>query len=391
MTSLVGQGAFSFDTVASIRFGAGIFSSLADTAGPLLGDRVLLVTDQGLMATGFPKAAVDALRLLGVEVSVFDKVEADPAETLVAEAVHVARSFDATGILGLGGGSSLDTAKVVAVAAHQDKPIAALYGVGQVVPGRLPLVLVPTTSGTGSEVTPISILTTSGVEKMGIVSPVLLPDMALLDPELTIGLPAPVTAATGIDAMVHAIEAFTCASANNNPISRTLALEALRLMGSALPIAVASPRDGAARSDMALGSMLAGQAFANSPVAAVHALAYPLGARFKLPHGLTNALMLPHVLRFNCEGAPTLYRPVAQALFPDLGDTSPDQVQTELIDRLQKLSTDLGLPQSLREVDVPRSAIADLAMDAMRQTRLLQNNPRTVTEVDARALYEAAW
>src|SRR5690606_2749783 len=164
----------------------------------------------------------------------------------------------------------------------------------------------------------ISIVTTGALEKMGVVSPVMLPDVALLDPELTYGLPAPVTAATGIDAMVHAIEAHASASANNNPVSRALAREALRLMGGALERAVKDGADREARADMLLGSMLAGQAFANSPVAAVHALAYPIGGHFHVPHGLSNALVLPHVLRFSAETAGALYADIAPIVFPVL-------------------------------------------------------------------------
>ncbi|MGG2478986.1 iron-containing alcohol dehydrogenase, partial [Rhizobium sp. BR5] len=196
------------------------------------------------------------------------------------------------------GGSSLDVAKLVALLAKSGEALGNIYGVGNVTGERLPLVLVPTTAGTGSEVTPISIITTGAHQKKGVVSPVLLPDAALLDAKLTIGLPPAVTAATGIDAMVHAIEAFTSTSANNNPVSRALAKEALRLLGANIEIAVKTGTDLAARQGMLLGAMLAGQAFANSPVAAVHALAYPIGGRYHVPHGLSNSLVLPHVLRF---------------------------------------------------------------------------------------------
>ena len=192
----------------------------------------------------------------------------------------------------------------MALLAVGKEKLADVFGVGNAKGPRLPLILIPTTAGTGSEVTPISIVTTGENEKMGVVSPVILPDVALLDPELTLGLPPPVTAATGIDAMVHAIEAYASASPNNNPLSRGLARQALTLLGGAILKAVheGARHRGARR--MLLGSMLAGQAFANSPVAAVHALAYPLGGHFHIPHGLSNALVLAHVLRFNAVTAP---------------------------------------------------------------------------------------
>ena len=266
-----------------------------------------------------------------------------------------------------------------------------IYGVGNITGGRLPLILIPTTSGTGSEVTPISILTTGKSEKMGVVSPVLIPDIALLDPELTLGLPAHVTAATGIDAMVHAIEAYASTSANNNPLSKVLAKQALRLMGAALETAVHTPRDIEARSDMLLGSLLAGQAFANSPVAAVHALAYPIGGHYKVPHGLSNALVLPQVLRFNAVTAPQSYAEIAACAFPDLAGLSPQAAATAFAEAMADLSKRCGLQQRLRDLGIKRGALPMLAGDAMNQTRLLVNNPRTVTQADALAIYEAVW
>ncbi len=256
---------------------------------------------------------------------------------------------------------------------------------------RLPLILVPITSGTGSEVTPISIVIMGAAEKMGVVSAVLLPDVALLDPDLTLGLPAQVTAATGIDAMVHAIEAYASASANNNPISRTLALQALRLMGGDILTAVRQGSNMQARCDILLGSMLAGQAFANSPVAAVHALAYPLGGHFHILHGLSNALVLPHVLRFNAVTAPGAYVEVAPHVFPGLERLQGQDRAAAFCEALAGLSRDCGLPQTLREMNVPVEWLPKLARDAMNQTRLLVNNPRPLDEADALAIYTAAY
>ena len=255
----------------------------------------------------------------------------------------------------------------------------------------MPLIQIPTTAGTGSEVTPISIITVGETEKKGVVAPQLLPDIALLDAELTLGLPAHVTAATGIDAMVHAIESYTSASANNNPVSKALAREALRLLGANIESAVKDGTNVKARSDMLLGAMLAGQAFANSPVAAVHALAYPIGGIFHVPHGLSNALVLPHVMRFNTETCGEAYAVLATDVFPDLAATPSDQRVNQFIDRLEALSADLGLEQTLREVGIGEADLATLASDAMKQTRLLVNNPREVSETDALAIYKAAF
>lgn len=380
---------FSFDTTSAIRFGAGHLDRLGEIAAPLLGARVLLVTDPGLMGTNIPGRAQAALRSAGAEVQVFSEVTADPSEPVILAARDAIVEARATGVLGLGGGSSLDVAKLSAALAFSGADLHASYGIGKLTGGRHPLALMPTTAGTGSEVTPIAIVTTGENEKSGVVSPMLLPDLAVLDPETTLGLPAPVTASTGIDAIVHAIEAHCSASPNNNPVSRALAREALRLMGRALETAVATPTDLSARSDMLLGSLLAGQAFANSPVAAVHALAYPIGGRFKVPHGLSNALVLPHVLRFNAETAPDCYAEIAPILFPEL--TGTENLALAFCDALDALIDRCDLPTRLREVGIPQDALAVMAADVMNQTRLLQNNPREITRADAFRLYESAW
>ena len=380
---------FSFNTTPSLRMGAGLAGELGQITSPICGDQVLLVTDPGMMATGLVQQATDCLRAAGVEVTLFDQVQADPPEEIVLQAAQ--QALGKTGVIGFGGGSSLDVAKLAALLAASNQPLAEAYGIGNAQGPRLPLVLVPTTAGTGSEVTPISIVTTGASEKMGVVSPLLLPDMALLDPELTLGLPAHVTAATGIDAMVHAIEAYASVNANNNPISRALAVEALGLMGRMLLRAVQKPDDLEARTGMLLGSMLAGQAFANSPVAAVHALAYPIGGHYKVPHGLSNALVLPHVLRFNAQVAPQAYAALLPPVFPDLPAMSVAEAALQFAESMADLSRACGLEQGLRDMGIAREALPILARDAMNQTRLLVNNPRPVDEAAALKIYEAAW
>ncbi len=383
-----GMTPFTFNTTPSIRMGAGLMDELGSITSAICGDSVLLVTDPGMMATGIVDRALAALKSAGVSVSVFSDVQADPPETVILAATAAAKGT--TGVIGLGGGSSLDVAKLAALLATGNEGLKDVYGVGMAKGPRLPLIAVPTTAGTGSEVTPISIVTTGASEKMGVVSPVIIPDLALLDPELTRDLPSHVTAATGVDAMVHAIEAYASASPNNNPVSRALACEALRLMGASLERAVTLPQDMGARGDMLLGSLLAGQAFANSPVAAVHALAYPIGGHFKVPHGLSNALVLPHVLRFNAETAPKPYADLAPIAFPQLAGLGTKEAAIGFADELAALSLRCGLPENLRGVGITKEDVPLLARDAMNQTRLLVNNPREVTDADALAIYEAA-
>lgn len=386
---------FAFHAVKTIVFEPGAANRLAEPVGALLGERVLVVTDPGLMELGLPEPAVESLKAGGAEVSVFAEVEADPCLATVEKATEMAKAAGATGVVGFGGGSSMDVAKIAALLAGSGEALDEAWGVGNAKGPRLPLAAVPTTAGTGSEVTPVAIVTLPDDEKRGVSSPHIIPDAAILDPDLTLGLPGPVTAATGIDAMVHAIEAFASTSANNNPISQASAVEALKLLGRNIETAVREPRNREARGAMLLGAMLAGQAFANAPVAAVHALAYPIGGRFHVPHGLSNALVLPHVLRFNAagaEGAREIYAALAPHAFPDLPASDGTQAASAaFIDRLARLSAELGLETRLREVGIARDDLPQLAADAMKQTRLLVNNPRPVTEADALRIYEQAF
>ncbi|MCG8561386.1 MAG: iron-containing alcohol dehydrogenase [Hyphomicrobiales bacterium] len=383
---------FVFDTTRSLVFRRAAAADLAGHAGAVLGKSCFVVTDAGVRQLGLCDAAIASLEEAGHTVSVFDSVEADPSRTTLMTAVDAARAAGATGVVGFGGGSSMDVAKLVALLLGSGEPLDEAWGVGQAKGPRLPLVLVPTTAGTGSEVTPVSIITIGEEEKRGVSSPVILPDIAVLDPDLTLSLPAAVTAATGVDAMVHAIEAYASSNANNNPLSRMLAREALRLLGANIETAVFEGGNADARAAMLLGSMLAGQAFANSPVAAVHALAYPIGSTFHVPHGLSNALVLPHVLGFNAPEAAHLYAEIAADAFPRLAEVEGAQARcAAFIEALHGLSAKLGLQTRLREVSVPEEALAKMASDAMLQTRLLVNNPREVTEADALAIYRAAW
>jgi alcohol dehydrogenase class IV len=382
---------FKFNTTPAIRFGWGAVSDIASEFKIAVATKVLVVTDRGIAQSGLLDKVLSPLKAAQATPVIYDQVEADPAEAIVREAASLARSADVTAIIGFGGGSSLDVAKLVALLAYGKERLEDIYGVNNVRYKRLPLGLIPTTAGTGSEVTPIAIVTTGSSEKKGVVSAVLLPDLALLDPELTISLPPIVTAATGLDAMVHAIEAFTSISGNNNPISRHLARCALSLLAGAIQTAVNNGVDRAARSDMLLGSMLAGQAFANSPVAAVHALAYPLGGHYHVPHGLANALVLPHVLQFNADVCGTAYAELATIAFPCLGDGPLEERAAAFIAEIQKLSKAIDVPQRLRDVGVDRSKLATLATDAMKQTRLLINNPKSLTLQDAMQIYQNAW
>ena len=380
---------FTFQTTPNVLFEAGAAKKLPEIVAGLKAKRVMLVTDKGVRSAGLTKAAEAALTEAGITLDIYEDVQADPPSTIVEAAAARAREAGTDLVLSIGGGSALDTAKLVAYLAKSDEPLDGIYGVGLAKGERLPLVLVPTTAGTGSEVTPISIVTTPTTEKKGVVSHKLLPDWAVLDPELTLGLPAHVTAATGIDAMVHAIEAFT-SKHKKNPISDQLAKQALALLSANIRVACTDPKNVEARSGMLLGSMLAGMAFANAPVAAVHALAYPIGAIFHVPHGLSNALVLMGVLRFNLSHAQGLYAELAPIVDPDAAGLPEAEAAARFVEGLAAICRDCKVPASLAEVGVSEGDLERLATDAMKQTRLLVNNPREVTHSDAFAIYSEA-
>jgi alcohol dehydrogenase class IV len=381
---------FIFSTTKSIISEIGAIERIADICSTLDISKPLIITDQGIVDIGLIQPLDAAFKKANKEYFSFDQVVADPPEHIVLSAVAYAKKIQADGIIGFGGGSSLDTAKLVALLAKSDEKLSDIYGVDAIRGQRFPLILIPTTAGTGSEVTPIAIVTTGDTTKAGVVSATLLPDIALLDANLTLGLPSHVTAATGIDAMVHAIEAYTSAI-KKNPYSDLLAKQALTLLSSNILEATFNGSNVEARQAMLLGACLAGQAFANAPVAAVHALAYPLGGHFHIPHGLSNALVLIQVMNFNLSHCTDLYAELAPSISEtiDLG-VSNKQIAQTLIDFIAGLIKQLKLPVSLAEMGISESDINTLSNDAMLQTRLLVNNPKSVTLDDVKQIYRQA-
>jgi alcohol dehydrogenase class IV len=381
---------FTFNTVGQIVNAPGSALTLANYCRQLGMQRPLLVTDPGLMSIGLVPPVIAAIEAAGLPLTVFDQVREDPPEETVLAARDQAADAGVDGVVAVGGGSSMDVAKVVATLLAGDQALADMYGVDQVTGGRLPLILVPTTAGTGSEVTPVAVVTTGATTKAGVSSTVLLPDIAILDADLTLGLPPAVTAMTGVDAMVHAIEAYT-SKHKKNPLSDNLARQALKLLSENIRTAVHNGADRDARANMLLGATLAGQAFANAPVAAVHALAYPLGGHYHIPHGLSNSLVLPSVLAFNASDAAGLYAELAEII---VGGPVPGSVEAKtdsMISAMRKLIEDVQLPATLEQAKVKESDLEMLAQDAMLQQRLLINNPREVAYDDALSIYRAAY
>jgi alcohol dehydrogenase class IV len=384
------MNSFIFQTARCIINEPGATSRLGEIAAGLGMSKVFLVSDKGIAKAGLLDKAVLGLRAGGMDVAVFTDVLADPPESNVLEALKLAQEFCADGVVGFGGGSSMDVAKLVAFLSRSAQTLPEIYGIGLAHGPRLPLIQVTTTAGTGSEVTPIAIVTTGEHEKKGVIASQLLPDIALLDAELTTGLPPRVTAMTGIDAMVHAIEAYTT-KLKKNPISDVLARQGLKLLFENIRAAVENGGDLEARSQMLVGAMLTGQAFANAPVGAVHALAYPIGGQYHVPHGLSNALLLPHVMRFNLPVASREYAELARELFKDLGSLTDLAAGAMLISAMEQLMVDVKLENHLSQVGIEEKALPQLAEAAMLQTRLLGNNPREVRYEDALQIYRDAW
>ena len=353
--------------------------------------RVMMVCDPGIVSLGFAGQARKVLEAAGCEVAVFDQVAPDPSSALVERAVKQAQGFKADGVLGLGGGSSLDAAKLVALLINSEQPLEDLYGTDKALGQRTPLVLMPTTSGTGSEVTWVSVITDAQQRKQAVYSPQLLPDVAILDPQLTLGLPAKVTAATGLDAMVHAIEAYTSRT-RKNPISDGLATAALALLGANLPKVLANGQDLEARTAMLQGSLMAGMAFVNASVAAIHALAYPLGARFHIPHGHANALVMAPVIRFNLASAQRHYAELAAHLLPGQhfdNEASAAEAFVQAVEGLVKAS---GLEQRLSNLNVDQASLPVMASEVVVGIRrLIDSNPCDMTEQDVEAIYRSIY
>ncbi len=377
----------SFQTVPSIESGLGKISVLPDVCHRLNIKKPIVITDKGLFQLGLVEKIEKILERNNIHTYVYKDVLADPPESNIFDAVKLYDDFGADGVIGFGGGSSMDVAKAVSYFSINKIPISECYGVDKLINKRSPLIQIPTTAGTGSELTPIAIFTLQSEQKMGIVDPLLYADYAILDADLTLDLPANITAYSGIDAMVHAIEAYTT-KIKKNPISDSLAKKALSLLGSNIRIVVNDPKNRAARENMLLGSMLAGMAFANAPCAAVHALAYPIGAKFHVPHGLSNSLVLSKVLQFNSLTAEDMYCEIAADCIPQL--VGKKITIDSFIIGIEELIGDLKIPKYLKDVGISHNDIPKLAEDAMKQQRLLVNNPRELNLKDAVSIYKAA-
>lgn len=379
---------FTFEAPARLTFGAGAVGKFPDLIAGF-GRRALVVSDPGIAKAGILDRVLGFLRDAHVSSDAFTSVEPNPSVETVEAAHALYRKSDAEFVVAVGGGSSMDVAKVVAVLAAHGGGVRDYEGIGKVPGPVVPSVAIPTTAGTGSEVTVFAVITDRQRRfKMTIGSPFLVPQVAICDPELTISMPKPLTAATGMDALTHGIECFI--NTTPNPIAKALAMESIRLIGGALRTAYQRGSDLPARSTMLLGSTMAAMAFTRTRLGNVHAMSHPLGAFFDVPHGVANAILLPYVMAWNLRSCLTTYPPIAVAMGEEVDGMPPERASERAVEAVQRLSRDVGIPEHLREVGVTKDAIPALATDAMKSGNVLVN-PRPTTYDDIVELFEKAY
>lgn len=349
--------------------------------------QALLITQPALVAAGAAEKVEKALEAVGITVDLTTDVEPEPTleniERVFSETVGV-KDYDV--LIGLGGGSILDTTKLLSVLKTNDTALENLLGTDLVEKAGLPTILIPTTSGTGAEVTPNAIVTLPEQElKIGVVSRYLLPDLVLLDPTLTTGLPKPITAATGMDAFTHALESYISNKAN--PISDMFALESIRLITANIVTAYQNGADLDAREKMLIGSMYGGMALTAAGTAAVHAMAYPLGGKYKIAHGVANSMLLPHVTQFNMDAMVDRLASVAEPMGIDTNSLSSEEAAQAVVDKIKELTTVLEIPQDLGEYGVEEESIESMAVAALEVKRLMDNNPKVLDKEDVKSIY----
>ena len=380
---------FSFTVARKIVFGNGSFDGLDQYLGELKGKRPLIVLDKNLADTGFRERLSRMLQKEGIDFSLFEQAEPEPRLELADEGAKAALKRKCDSVIGIGGGSSMDVAKAVAVLAANKGKAADYLGMNKVPGPGLPTIMVPTTAGTGSEVTFTAVFIRKNLKKKeGMNSPYLYPDLALLDPQLTLSLPPEPTATTGLDALCHAIESYT--SINASPMSEMMSLEAIGLISENLRTCVHNGGDLMARERLLLGSLYAGLGLANAGVTAVHSLSYPLGGKYGIPHGLANTIMLPPVMDFNLPAALSKFAIIAEVM-GEITDDLPEREAAYLaLDAVDALIEDCGIDAGLSDFGIKEKDFPELAKVAMTVARPLENNPRRVTIEDAIEIYKQA-
>ena len=379
----------TFRIPAQVLLGAGAAETVGAEVKRLGGTHAFVLSDPNLKNIGLTDPIVASISGQGVKVTLYTGIEFEPSVQSIAPAIAAARNAGADLVVGFGGGSTLDTAKAVALLTRNEGSVEDYLGIGLVKRRGVPSILVPTTAGTGAEITPNALFYVPAVrEKRAVVSPHIIPDVAIVDPLVTLTVPPDVSAATGIDALSHAVESFT--SLNASPMTDLYALEAIRLIGAHMRTAVANGKDLAARDGMARASLYAGIGIGNAGTNIVHALAYPLQGQHRIAHGVANSLLLPYGMEFNALSNLSKFGTVAEALGEPVAGLSPRAAAAKSAEACRLLSADVRIPEKMSEVGIKEEHVEDLVEGAMRMTRLWANNPRAVSRADARAIFEKA-
>ena len=377
---------YSILNAGRIVAGPDSIEQIADIVKDYGASRVLIISDKGVARAGLidrPKALLEAA---GIAVSILDDTPPEPEVEQANAIVTAAKNSGCDMVVGIGGGSAMDVAKLTAVLLNNDVTLRELLDKAPIPRRGLPTLMIPTTAGTGSETTPNSIVLVPEDElKVGIVSPKLMPDCVILDPKMTLGLPPAITASTGMDALCHAIECYT--SKKGNPFSEMIALKAISLITRSIRRAFNTGTDIDARHDMLLGAMYGGMCIATSSTTAVHALAYPLGGKYRIAHGVSNAILLPFVMRFNAVGNEDKFRDVAVAMGLDVDPADSKAATGKFIEAIFELNRDLQIPSDLKRWNITAADLETLVEGAAKVTRLLDNNPRPMDKADIRAIY----
>jgi len=371
--------------------GWGALEHLVDEVKRLNASNILIVTDPFLKELGITDKIVEPLENQGWRTSIYTDVVPEPPLAIGEKLVAFTKEHQFDLVIGLGGGSALDLAKLAGVLATHEGKVADylnLTGNRALTHKGVPKILIPTTSGTGSEVTNISVLSLDTTKDV-VTHDYLLPDVAIVDPALTTSLPPKVTAATGIDALTHAIESYV--SINANPVTDALALQAIRLISGSIRTAVADGENREARSDMSYGSYLAGLSFFNSGVAGVHALAYPLGGQFHISHGESNAVLLPYVMGYIRQSCEKRMKDILEAMGYSSNQLSQKEASYKCVTELKRLVADVNIPLTLKGFNIPEDALDSLADDGIKQQRILARSPMPLLREDIFAIYRAAY
>jgi len=383
---------FEFKLPTRILFGVNLVDSLGEEVKALGMQRVLLVTDRGVVSAGLLERVTGVLDAAAVDYTVFDTVEANPTTTTVHNGAEIFRTQTCDGLVAVGGGSPMDAAKGIGVqATHEGDITDYSRRVGKPVQNITPpLVAVPTTAGTGSEVTWVSVLVDPRDKvKIVVPSPYLAATVALVDPSMTVSLPPAVTAATGMDALTHAIEAYV--SLKSQPVADSLALQAVQLISASLREAVGNGDNLTARTSMLLASTMAGMAFVNASVGLVHAAAHALGGFFNIAHGIANAVLLPLVMQLSLIGNPRKYADIAAAMGESVQGLSEMGAAREAVFAVQSLAADIGIPQDLKQLGADPARISDLVAETMNQSGSYPFNARKVGQREIEQLFEQAF